>query len=257
MVRVTLAGFGGSIIGVAQHRKLELLQEAQYVQDQALRSTTTNMTNQTRTKSRRRGPPIRGSSRPSRPQKIPTTTLPAKWAFSCMAFVAVLETSKILSPSTWFVRQCELFHHRFPARQRQFALTDPMARSYRTIADYTLGGAIAGLTGVLVRRRHWQQQSGASAFFLPPESLQVVPPTTASSYHKGRRGLALIVWGLTVGSTLGCLVGLFQAGIDAGNAYLEEAEQEPLPALSENQNGTNDTQSRRLDDGCRKRTNQR
>lgn len=128
MVRVTLAGFGGSAVGLALQRQQQATPAAKPA-------------------ARRHGPPS-----PVRPQ--PTASLPGQWAISCMFFALILESSRIMSPTGLFLSKLD-----------EEWTPSPMSRALITIGDYTVGGGVAGLAGALARRRDLPTRQGGWMVF--------------------------------------------------------------------------------------------
>ena len=155
IVRVTLAGFGASLVGLAKERQ-------QFP-----------------------------SGQPRKPQH----NLPLTWAFSAMIFVSVLESCRVMSPTTLLLRQLES-----SSRQKFDEYSKAVVVA---VGDYSLGGSVAGLSGGLAAQRR------TSASLRPPS----------------------IAWGLRTGLVLGCVAGVLQAGIDVAILYLlkqqEASRQEP------------------------------
>lgn len=181
LVRVTLAGFGGSLVGLAQQRQNSLLQQGQRPVD----ATSSH---------RRRAPP-------NLVRKPDPLGLPIQWAISCSMFALILETSRAVSPTTYVLKFLNAFpgsnsiHHKHELSSQN--MTSQMASYIPTVGDYTIGGSIAGLSGAVAQR----SRLGAKALGM----------------MSTRR---LLLWGLGAGSVLGCVAGVVQAVIDVGDLYL-------------------------------------
>ena len=124
VVRVTLAGLGGSIVGLSQEKRLESMRVSPAKTALARRKRGKMMSN-----------------------------LPLTWALSCMAFCTIIETCRLTSPSTMIVRALEPSTG-FPSNSLGTNLSQPIT----TISDYTIGGACAGIAGsfgrnTLLRKR--------------------------------------------------------------------------------------------------------
>lgn len=200
-VRVTLAGFAGSLIGLAKERQ----QHQQYPPHQ---SSFDTITPEQEHKQRRSHTASHG--RPRRPPLIPiktaSTNLPIMWSISCMMFVVVLESCRWASPTGLLWQKLEM-SSAVPSNgeKENLGATDfshTVARQACTsLCDYAIGGAAAGLAGAVGQRKKY------------PSSL---PPMSS---------LPSIRSGLATGLGLGLLAGIVQAAIDVGNMYLLENEQ--------------------------------
>lgn len=120
--------------------------------------------------------------------------LPMTWALSCMLFALVMETSRIVSPTSSLLTHWSSSS----SKEESFYYGKYQTMAATAIGDCTVGGMVAGLAGVL--GMHRQQR------------------------NRGGGGPILIAWGLGVGALLGGLLGTIQAGIDVGNVYLLEQQ---------------------------------
>lgn len=165
LVRITFAGSGGSLVGLALQKQTAKAIQVPSVHRQANKH------------------------------------LPMTWAVSCMLFALLIETSRIVSPTTSLLTAASTKEHSWIQNEYQtIALT--------TVGDYMAGGTLAGLAGSIGINRNRRGP--------------VRPPPVMMS------------WGLGVGALLGALFGMIQAGIDIGNYYLLEQqnsqrEEEPCP----------------------------
>jgi hypothetical protein len=192
LVRITLAGFGGSLAGLAQQR-----QQQPGTANSTSASATSSGTSTSSNNRRRQRPPTASLLLN---QKNALGNQPRTWALSCMIFALILETSRRSSPTTSLlqsVRPSDEESLSWNLRVQNTAIT--------AIGDYTLGGTVAGLVGAL----------STKAMQLPASIL---------ASKAGRR--PLMVWGLGAGMSLGLVAGLFQAGIDVGNLYLEREQEQ-------------------------------
>lgn len=153
-VRVTMAGFAGSLVGLANERQQQSVEvPVEEVQSEASQ--------------RRHG--VR--SRPRRPPRLPiksaSTNLPLTWSVSCMLFAVVLESCRRASPTDilW-----ELASEN-EASSDNYSETEKFnehvkRRALTSIVDYTLGGTAAGLAGALGQRRRILRNRSATRFGL-------------------------------------------------------------------------------------------
>lgn len=123
-VRITAAGFGGSLIGLSKER-----------QEQQHHSVSV----------------IRQAARRHRPTR---TNLPVTWSLGCMVFVGVLESCRRSSPASNLLEHAQKYaalnHVQISVPE---TWSTPIAQQVAiTIADYGIGGTVAGLAGALARR---------------------------------------------------------------------------------------------------------
>jgi hypothetical protein len=171
VVRVTLAGLGGSMVGLSQEKRLE-----------SMRVVT--------------GAAATAAARRKRSPSSQLMNLPLTWAISCMAFSAIIETSRLTSPSSWIYQNLEANG----IVTENAGLGTKIKPSAITIADYTIGGAVAGIAGSFGRNTHLRKR-------LP------------SSMLRGSQRF----FGLVPGIALGVVAGTLQVATDLGVAYLESA----------------------------------
>ena len=117
------------------------------------------------------------------------TSLPIAWAVACMGFAGMVETTRLVSPMS-------------------LVLPDHSQRHARTVGDYTIGGAAAGMTF-----RGMQVRTARSR----------VPSLTPR-----------ILSGLGPGITLGLVAGALVAASDFADEKVAE-EQERIPHNVQNQ----------------------
>lgn len=190
VVRITLAGLGGSMIGLSQERRFESLRVVS-------------------------GAAAAAAARRKRaPTATPLSNLPVTWAVSCMSFCILLETCRNVSPTSWLLNQLLLVDddvnirgqpEQDPQQQQRGwpyptlpGLSPENTKSTaRTVGDFTIGGAIAGVVGSFGRNAHLRQRLPSSLFKGPQRFFGLVP-----------------------GVTLGFAAGLLQASIDIGEWYL-------------------------------------
>lgn len=125
VVRVTLAGLGGSFVGLSQERKLE-----------SMRVVT--------------GAAATAAARRKRSPLAQLSNLPLTWAISCMAFCSIIETSRLTSPTSLIIQQ--------------FGFPVVVDNSLITITDYTIGGAFAGIAGSFGRKTHLRKRLPSAMF---------------------------------------------------------------------------------------------
>eukprot|EP00980_Cylindrotheca_fusiformis_P003174 scaffold721_cov131-Cylindrotheca_fusiformis.AAC.64 len=162
VVRISFAGLVGSIIGLGQKGRLE-----------SMRVLT--------------GAAATAAARRKR-SAAPQTNLPLTMALSCMMFCTVLETSRLTSPSTLLLNSRGLAAPTGEADKLQSATI--------TVADFTFGGAMAGI---------------ASSFGKTSQKRLPIAAFRAS----GR------FFGLLPGILLGFAAGSIQAAADYGIDYFE------------------------------------
>jgi hypothetical protein len=169
-VRITLAGFGASLVGLAQER-------------QGMGSLDPLP------KSRRQGAST-GMLGMTKGQNLPLT-----WAFSAMLFVAVLESSRVASPTTtiW-----DAVVSQRDDEENQSMTFDYKKTGIIAFGDYAFGGGVAGVAGAWGGRN--RQLLGSAR-----------PPSVA--------------WGLRMGLALGCVAGVCQALLNVGEQYLVQQPQ--------------------------------
>ena len=194
LVRITLAGLGGSMLGLSQERKLE-----------SMRVLT--------------GAAATAAARRKRAPSAQLANLPLTWAISCMTFCAIVEASRQLSPSSMILSTVlgdqssdngtsnpddEIKSH---ANQK----IDQSTTSFLgTVVDFTFGGAVAGFAASMGRNTHLRKQ-------LP------------SSMLRGSQRF----FGVVPGVSLAFVAGIIQASTDAGIAYVERLRQdEPTSSTS-------------------------
>lgn len=165
LVKITLGGMGGAVIGLSLEKRLESMKLI----------TAEGLAVAAR---RKRG-------------KITThqSNLVVAWTLSCLAFCTIIETSRLTSPSTWISNQL-------------LDGTENSTNTYNkrpaiTIADYSFGGAVAGVTCSFGRRMYSRNSS-----FVKHR------PRTFS--------------GFVSGLTLGVAAGTLQCAIDYGTSVLIE-----------------------------------
>jgi hypothetical protein len=169
VVRVTLAGLGGSVAGLSQEKRLE-----------SMRVVT--------------GAAATAAARRKRSPSAQLMNLPLTWAISCMAFCTIIETSRLTSPSTLILQNIE------GSKTDSSGLFGRITPSIITIADYTIGGAAAGIAGSFGRNTYLRKR-------LP------------SAMFRGSQRFFGLVPGIALGVVAGCL----QVATDRGVAYFESA----------------------------------
>jgi hypothetical protein len=232
VVRVTAAGFAGSLIGLAKERLYQpvetliptsskvLVYEQQQLQHQATSTINTNSRRSTVTLPRR--PPQMHTTI----KTTNMTNLPIMWSISCMLFTIILESSRLASPTnilfqiigsqqqqlTTTVRTDPTMENDV-TKQRVQPFQNLLLRTGATsFGDYMIGGTIAGLAGVIGQQRQRQQQL---------------------STHTINNRIPTIRFGLATGFGLGVIAGTIQAVIDVSNLYLEKVRQDDLERKQE------------------------
>lgn len=189
VVRITLAGLGGSMLGLSQERKLE-----------SMRVVT--------------GAAATAAARRKRAPSAQLANLPLTWALSTMAFCAIIEGSRRMAPSSGILsvlfdndeqQEPHDSHHgtSSPAETKtRGSKIDPRIQQFLgTVLDFTFGGAVGGFAASMGRNTHLRKQ-------LP------------SSMLRGSQRF----FGVVPGITLGFAAGIIQASTDVGIAYLEELQ---------------------------------
>jgi hypothetical protein len=236
VVRVTAAGFAGSLIGLAKerlHQPVETIIPSSssskvLVYEQSGNAQKSVTTRRTLTLPRR--PPQIHMSTSIKSTSM--TNLPIMWSISCMLFTIILESSRLASPTNIIYKIIDTTKQQQPSttmrsdesnfesvhddntdemKQRKQFQNLMLRTACVSFGDYTIGGTIAGLAGVVgqqYRQRLLQQQSP----ILPVIQNRI--PT--------------IRFGLATGLGLGIVAGTIQAIIDACNLYLEKERQEEI-----------------------------
>ena len=203
-VRVTFAGFAGTLIG---HAKEQQQQQAGGPLSTAEQDT------------RRR--PVRKA--PPRAFKRPKTNLPVAWGLGCTMFVLILETSRRTSPTTMLAdhyadderddsatvpgpSSSGTATSTVPLMPREPTTADLYRAVWTAAGDFALGGTVAGMAGALAQRK------------------RQLPRATA----------ATPLWSLTLtGMCFGLFAGLIQGGADAGAIVIEHQKAENDRLLKE------------------------
>ena len=219
-VRITVAGFAGSLIGLAKER---LYQTQPQLNETPFTTSSTSVTSKvlvyeapttsspvTASKQISKGLPRRPPRLPIRATTSGSTNLPIVWSISCMLFTIILESCRLSSPTNSMLQIVDSEINRTSSSDdNDRAITTPRIdfqnKIQRTaivsLGDYTLGGTIAGLAGVVGQRRQIAQFPIASR-------------------------LPSLGFGLATGFTLGIIAGTFQAAIDVVDLYLKEEERQ-------------------------------
>jgi hypothetical protein len=162
IVRISFAGLGGSIIGLGQKRRLE-----------SMRVLT--------------GAAATAAARRKR-SPAPQMNMPLTMAVSCMLFCTIIETSRLTSPSSLLLESQNLV--------APIGNSDKTRSAMITVADFTIGGAMAGIAG---------------SFGKTSQKRLPIPAFRGS----GR------FFGFVPGIFLGITAGSIQAAVDYGIDYFE------------------------------------
>lgn len=194
LARITLGGFAGSLTGLGLEKR------RQFQQQYAGPPASFNDIKQATSASNLRLPPRAAASMNRHPhQTNPGANLPYTWALSCMIFLTVLETFRVVSPTS---RILESMESSVAPETSPSSFNDIARRTaIKSVGDYTLGGAVAGLAGGLSPRR-------------------IPMPSSGSSFRLAHR--PLVIWSLLAGTGLGMIAGIFQAGAEVGDLYIRE-----------------------------------
>jgi hypothetical protein len=149
VVRVTLAGLGGSFVGLSQEKRLE-----------AIRVVT--------------GAASAAAARRRRSLSTQISNLPLTWAISCMAFCVIIETSRLTSPTSRILNQWRITG-RNDKKIEVGDENDSMVRALTTTGDFTLGGAVAGIAGSFGRNTHLRQRLPSAMCKGPRRFFGLVP----------------------------------------------------------------------------------
>jgi hypothetical protein len=225
VVRITAAGFAGSLIGLAKERLYETHPPPN---ETPFTSTTTSKVIVLEQPLKNLSPaavskqPVSISKKlPRRPPQVPIppmksastsalANLPIVWSVSCMLFATILESCRLSSPTNSILQIIDtssignsFLNEKDSDPTRTNFEHEVQRTAITSFGDYTLGGTIAGFAGVIGQRRQQYLQQG-----------QVL---TSSRIPTTRFGLA-------TGFGLGIIAGTFQAAIDVSNLYLKEKE---------------------------------
>jgi len=170
LVKITLGGVGGTVIGLSLEKRLEVM-----------KLTTAE-----------------GIAAAARRKRGRVTThqlnLVTAWALSCLVFCTIIETSRLTSPSTWILKQIN-------GRSYSTALDIKIMKAPAiTIADYSIGGALAGVTCSFGRNMY-----------------------SSRNYSLMKLGRPRKFSGFLSGLALGLTAGAFQAAIDYGTSMLKNS----------------------------------
>jgi hypothetical protein len=151
IVRITLAGLGGSFVGLSQEKRLE-----------AIRVVT--------------GAASAAAARRRRSLSTQISNLPLTWAISCMAFCVIIETSRLTSPTSRILNQWRITGRNDNETEvGDENDDDSMVRALTTMGDFTLGGAVAGIAGSFGRNTHLRQRLPSAMFKGPRRFFGLVP----------------------------------------------------------------------------------
>lgn len=142
IVRISLAGLGGRIVGMGlEARRNQQQQQQDTIRRQAFADSHNPSRNHFRS-----FPPITMRN-PGITMMGPQANLPATWALSCSIFVLILETSRRTSPTSRILASY-LGDEDF-GRKR---IGSYQHRALVTTGDYAVGGMAAGLAGAVARK---------------------------------------------------------------------------------------------------------
>jgi hypothetical protein len=229
-VRVSMAAFAGSVVGLAKERQQDAGveppppppspgSEQKYskstMQQQQQQQQHRGINHRRYSKARPRGPPRAAARRAA-----PLANLPAAWAVSCGLFGLILESCRRASPTSAVFAIMDAAAEEeggggAPKGADTCSILDvpsppppPPPRTFHdkvvrqsliSVGDYALGGTVAGLAGALGKeqRRHFAQAASKT-------------PVT--------------LFGLTTGLGLGLVAGAVQAANDIANLYYLEGK---------------------------------
>jgi hypothetical protein len=216
IVKVSLAGLGGTIVGLSLENRMSNLRV----------TTPAGMTAEAR---RKRFSPVLSQPRSS-------FNLPLTWGIACTVFVSLIEISRFVSLSTILIENVWLGspnwqkkddggdgdgnassssssppssdqqqHDQQIVIQCDIIRSNPTIKAFTTVADYTLGGAVAGIAGSFGQKRSRRTNS---------TNINII------------RGGVRPFHGLVPGIGLGLLAGCLQAAVDYGVSVAEKKRQE-------------------------------
>jgi hypothetical protein len=173
MTRITFCGLGGTIVGLSLEKRLE-----------SMKITTAEGV---AAAARRKRGKIASSQQPAFP-------LSMTWAVSCMVFCSIIEVSRLMSPSTWIVKQSKgtLWHF------SEGGSNNKSIAAAISVSDYSIGGAIAGAVCSFGRRMYSRN--------------------AALKIHSPRR-----FSGLLPGLAIGVAAGTIQSAIEYGTDMLKDS----------------------------------
>lgn len=179
IVRISFAGLGGSILGLGQKRRVE-----------SMRVLTGSAATAA---ARRKRSPMPSSQ---------VMNLPWTMAVSCSAFVAIIETSRLTSPSSMILQgyYSSYSYDSDDDKASSSISSSTTNKAMITVGDFTIGGATAGLAGSIGKT-----------------SQKRLLPVANSVFRGSKR-----FFGLLPGITLGIAFGSLQALSDYTIHYLEE-----------------------------------
>ena len=180
IVRISFAGLGGSILGLGQKRRVE-----------SMRVLTGSAATAA---ARRKRSPMPSSQ---------VMNLPWTMAVSCMAFVAIVETSRLTSPSSMILQgyySSYSYNSDDDKASSSVSSISTTNKAMTTVGDFTIGGAVAGLAGSIGKT-----------------SQKRLLPVANTVFRGSKR-----FFGLLPGITLGIAFGSLQALSDYTIHYLEE-----------------------------------
>lgn len=200
VVKITGAGLGGTIVGLSLQHRL-----------QDLRVTTPAAIAAEARRKRFRGASVATSSQGSPSvASLATRNLPLTWALACTTFVSIIEISRFLSPSTILM---QIFVGKASddgtdtSSEKTSISSSPISRSVSTVADYTFGGAVAGVASAI-----GQRQSRLTTPTMHQNAIRRAATTA------GRPPMIGVLSGIGLGLVAGCL----QAAVDYGVALAEK-----------------------------------
>jgi hypothetical protein len=125
IVRITAAGFGGSLVGLSLERQSASMPSA---------------------------------TRPTIASRQVVGSLPTTWAVSCMIFASLLESTRRASPMTHILDALEASQEDVSSennRNSNFAmqLSNYQRVALTAVGDMTLGGSVAGFAGAMAASR--------------------------------------------------------------------------------------------------------
>ena len=176
MTRITFCGLGGTVVGLSLEKRLESMKI----------TTAEGIAAAARRK--------RGTIASSHQPKFP---LPMTWAVSCMVFCSIIEVSRLTSPSTWIVKKLEATKGT-PWKFLESGSNNKSIEAVISVADYAVGGAIAGVVCSFGRRMYSQN--------------------SVAKIHSPRR-----FSGFLPGLAIGIAAGTIQSAIEYGTNLLNES----------------------------------
>ncbi|GKY95310.1 hypothetical protein MPSEU_000492800 [Mayamaea pseudoterrestris] len=144
LARVSLAGFGGSLVGYGlEKQQQQRPYDAAPIQQKAYAFDHNRRSRNSRNHFQSRPPATIGAGRSAASH----ANLPAAWALSCSFFVLILETSRRTSPTRLILHYAHEHNISIPLSSNKY-----QRQALISTGDYALGGIMAGLAATVARK---------------------------------------------------------------------------------------------------------